>query len=276
MTGSVIIPAHNEASVLARTLAPLAELVRDGSLDVVVAANGCDDATAQVARGVPGVVVLELSTPSKVAALNAADARTDRFPRIYLDADIVAPTRSVLAVLAELRQGPTLAARPPFVYDTAGASALVQAYYRARMRLPANTSGLWGAGFYGLSREGRSRFEEFPPLVADDYFVDTLFVDEEKRVVETDPVEVRVPRTATGLRRVLRRTYGGNVELREHVRAGAGRSLTSSGNGSALLRSATSASSLRDGLVYAGFAVAGRSIGRPGPVVWHRDDSSRS
>jgi glycosyltransferase involved in cell wall biosynthesis len=276
MGGSIVIPAHNEASVIERTLAPLAALAATGEVDVVVAANGCTDDTVARARRVPGVRVLDLPEPSKVAALNAADAATDRFPRIYLDADIVAPPESVRAVLEVLATGPALAARPPFVYDLTDARASVRAYYRARLRLPANSAALWGAGCYAMSREGRGRFGDFPELVADDYFVDTLFEPHEKRVVDAPPVVVRVPRTPRALGRVLRRTYGGNVELHRHVRAHAGPSPVGSGNARALLGSVRSPVSLGDATVYATFSLVGRSR-VPGHVgAWQRDDSSRS
>ena len=89
--GSIVIPAHDEGRVIERTLAPLVPLAHSGAVEVVVAANGCSDDTVARARQVPGVRVLNLAEASKVAALNAADATTDAFPRIYLDADVVAP-----------------------------------------------------------------------------------------------------------------------------------------------------------------------------------------
>jgi glycosyltransferase involved in cell wall biosynthesis len=275
MKGSVVIPAHNEEAVIQRTLAPLAALAAAGTVDVVVAANGCTDDTVARARRVPGVRVLDLAEASKVAALNAADAATDQFPRIYLDADVVATPESVVAVLDALAAGPELAARPPFVYDVDGARSLVRAYYRARLRLPANTTALWGAGCYAMSRAGRSRFGQFPGLVADDYFVDTLFDPHEKRVVDVEPVVVRTPRTSRALGRVLRRTYGGNAELHRFARAGGHRAPVASGNLRALLRSVRSPAGLGDATVYAAFSLAGRSPAG-GRATWHRDESSRS
>ena len=53
--GAVIIPAHNEASVIGRTLGRLAPLAAGGQVEVIVACNGCTDNTAEVARGFKGV-----------------------------------------------------------------------------------------------------------------------------------------------------------------------------------------------------------------------------
>ncbi|WP_448631445.1 glycosyltransferase family 2 protein [Cellulomonas soli] len=80
MPGSVVIPAHDEEHGIARTLAPLAQAAAAGTLEVVVVANGCTDATAAVARSVPGVHVVEIDVASKAAALRAGDRAATRFP----------------------------------------------------------------------------------------------------------------------------------------------------------------------------------------------------
>lgn len=277
MTGSIIIPAHDEESVLLGALAPLTDLASEGSVDVVVAANGCRDRTAEVAASVPGVQVVDLPEASKVAALNAAESVTDRFPRIYLDADVVAPTESVLAVLRTLERGDALAARPPFVYDTKGASAPVRAYYRARTSLPANGRALWGAGFYALSREGRARFGRFPELISDDAFVDSCFEESEKLIVDSPPVVVRTPRTTGTLHRVLRRTYAGNAQLAEYARTTRTPAPPATGNARELVRvSRSSWAASRDAAVYTAFSVAGRWVPAPGGGHWQRDGSSRA
>ena len=84
----MIIPAHNEASVIGRTLGRLDPLAPGGQVEVIVACNGRTDNTAELARGFKGVRVLDVPEPSKVAALNAADAEASRWPRLYRDADI--------------------------------------------------------------------------------------------------------------------------------------------------------------------------------------------
>src|SRR5690349_20226188 len=85
---SIVIPAHNEASVLGRLLATLPADVDGRRLEVIVACNGCTDNTAAIAREW-GATVVDVTTASKIAALNAADEVAVTFPRLYVDADVV-------------------------------------------------------------------------------------------------------------------------------------------------------------------------------------------
>ena len=280
-SGSVVIPAHDEEAVLARTLRPLAPLAAAGRVEVVVACNGCTDRTAEVAAGFDAVTVLEVPEASKVAALNAADRVAERWPRLYLDADIELPPAALRDLFLLLGTGSVPAARPPFVYDDRGASAVVRSYYRARRRLPGTNRSLWGAGAYALSEKGRDRFGEFPALTADDLFVDTLFDEDEVRVVDTLPVVVRTPRDLPGLLAVLRRTYRGNAELLRAVGepAATGRAPRRRAPGGMvgqLARSVTGPRSAVDAVVYATLAVAARLLRRRTTAVgWERDVSSR-
>jgi hypothetical protein len=218
--GSVVIPAHNEQAVIVPGLDALFEGFADGELDVVVVCNGCTDGTAELARSSGHqLTVVELQTASKPAALREGDRRATVFPRIYLDADVSMPGSSARAVLERLRGAGAQAARPPLVYDSTGASAVVRSYYRARSRLPTVMTALWGAGVYGLSAAGRRRFAEFPNLQADDFFVDQQFGGGDLEIVPCAPVVVRTPQRARHLRAVLRRTYRGkSAASREHVR----------------------------------------------------------
>ncbi len=271
--GVVIIPAHDEAGVISATLRPLAPLAAAGTVEVVVAANGCTDETVERASGIPGVRVLDLPVGSKTRALSAADRLVDRWPRLYLDADITITPDAVLEVFDVLERGEVPAARPAYRYDTLGATWLVRAFYRARSRLPEASSHLWGAGAYALSEAGRGRFADFPDVTADDLWVDLLFGADEKTVVDTDPVVVRTPRTLGGLMAVLRRTYLGNGEL---SRAGDEREPdTTASTLRQLVGSVDSARSLLDAAVYTGLVLAGRVLARRRGERWDRDDSSR-
>ncbi|MFF2346140.1 WecB/TagA/CpsF family glycosyltransferase [Pseudarthrobacter sp. NPDC058119] len=270
--GAVIIPAHNEASVLGRTLAALQLPLATGQVEVLVACNGCTDATAVIAAAVPGVRVIDTPVASKVAALNAADEAAVRWPRVYVDADIEVPPEALYATLKALSaDNGVLCARPAFAYDTSGASWAVRAYYRARSRLPQSSASMWGAGVYGLSQEGHERLGKFPSLTADDCYVDRLFSDAEKMVIECTPVTVRTPRSAKVLFSTLRRVYRGNTELRGMAGSHTGRTLRE------LAGSITGPATVLDALVYTAFAVAGRVAQRRRPRhVWERDWSSRT
>ena len=269
--GSVVIPAHNEASVIARTLGPLAPLAAAGQIEVIVVCNGCSDDTAAIARGFEGVTVLEIGRPSKSAALNAGDAAATKWPRIYLDADAQISQRAVRDVLTALEPGGPLAARPAVQFDLQDAHPLIHSYYRTRLRLPSARSRLWAGGVYGLSEQGRRRFKEFPDLTADDLFVDRLFEPSEKAVLDVDPVIIRPPRTPKDQVAVLHRVYRGNAEQNGDD----GQHSTARQTLAEVLRSVRGPLSAVHAAVYLGFAVAGRQ-GTARSGTWERDDSSRA
>src|ERR1017187_9023596 len=87
---SIVIPAFNERSVIARTLKAMTDGANPGELDVIVVCNGCTDDTATIARGFGRPVrVIETKLGSKPHALNLGDQAAVTFPRIYADADVV-------------------------------------------------------------------------------------------------------------------------------------------------------------------------------------------
>ena len=276
--GSIIIPAHDEAAGIRRCLDALFAGTAPAELDVIVVANGCADDTAELARasGHP-VRVIELEAPSKPAALRAGDEAALTLPRIYLDADVVLPGASARAVLERLRAG-AIAARPPIRYDSSAASPPVRSYYRARSRVPALLQSLWGAGVYGLSESGRSRFGAFPDVVADDLWVDRQFAPDEIEIVDCAPVVVAVPRRARDLVRVLRRTYRGKAEtagVDPHQRS---RDTTATTLKQLRRLAAAGPSAALDAATYAAFA-AGARLALEGPSAgprWERDQSSRT
>jgi Glycosyl transferase family 2 len=275
--GSVVIPAHDEARVIGRCLDALFLGVPPGELEVVVACNGCQDDTADVARasGHP-VTVLELAEPSKPGALRAADAVAGRFPRIYLDADVVLPGMSARMVLQRLAEGDVLAARPAIRYETSGSTAAVRRYYRARSRVPSLMGSLWGAGVFALSAAGRQRFGEFPDVVAEDLFVDQHFTPEEIAIVPCDPVVITTPRAVPDLVQVLRRTYRGNAENHRTTPAGAQASTTGTTVQSLVRLARSGVADAVDVAVYAGVVASARGLRLVSTGgAWERDDSSR-
>lgn len=271
-SGSVIIAAHNEETVVGRCLQELAGALTEG-IRVVVVCNGCTDRTAELARMHAGVEVVELTVASKVAAIRAGDRLVGDGARIYLDADVVMTSRAALEVLAALSGGPAFAGRPPVSFDYAHAAFLVRRWYAVRERLPSIQGALWGAGCYALSAAGRARFQEFPDLVSDDLFIDNLFAPAEKTIVSTDPVVVTTPRATGDLVRILQRSYRTQREVRETQGVSEGqrgqlRDLA------ALLRRRPQ--QLGDVIVYLAIILYSRGRARWAPAGgWERDNSSR-
>ncbi|GAA2539058.1 GNAT family N-acetyltransferase [Mycolicibacterium diernhoferi] len=274
--GAVIVPAYNEAAVIERTLSPLSRGAAEGFFELIVVCNGCTDGTADVARSIPGVQVLELDQGSKPAALNAGDTAATLWPRLYLDADIQISPASVLAVLDRLAQGDVLAARPDCRYDVDGASTVVRCYYRTRQRLPQHKLAMWGAGAYGLSAAGHERFGFFPMVTGDDFFIDNQFAAHEKVVVPTEPSVVRTPADAKSLLAILRRSHKGNVELSAPARDGSPARAHSTGANTAVavMRAVGGPRSAVDAAVYLGMALAKRLTAGQARS-WERDESSR-
>ncbi len=216
---SVVIAAHNEAAVIGRCLDFLLADAQPGEFEVVVAANGCTDATAEIAAARPGVRVIDLPAPGKVAALNAGDELASGCPRIYLDADIVLPTAGARALrdalaAAQAAGGPVLAAAPRREVDVSRSPVLVRGYYAINTRLPVFQGALFGRGTVALSAAGRARFGRFPDVVADDLFLDSLFTPEQKLQVDAVTARVAAPRSTRDLLRRLVRVRRGNASLR--------------------------------------------------------------
>ncbi|MFE8886133.1 WecB/TagA/CpsF family glycosyltransferase [Pseudarthrobacter enclensis] len=273
-TGTVIIPAHNEASVLRRTLDGLVPAMVGGTVEVIVACNGCTDDTVSIARSYKDARVIEVEEASKTAALNAGDQVATRWPRMYLDADIELPLEALCATLELLGEGGAiLCARPAYRYDFSGASWPVRAFYRARNRLPKPAESIWGAGVYAISRKGKARLPEFPSVAADDCLVDRLYSDEEKAVVQCAPATVRTPRTTGSLLKTLGRNYRSNVILRDVPGSHTMQTLRD------LVGSVSGPRSAVEAGVYAAFALAGRLHARRWvgleSAAWESDESSR-
>ena len=222
-TASVVIPAHDEESVVLRCLFSLLQGARPGEFDVVVAANGCSDATAAVVRasGLP-VRCLDLPEPGKVGALNAADATTDVFPRIYLDADVVLTTTAARDLVSHLAdEVAPAAASPRMRVDASLSSPLVRAYYRVWTRLEVFADGYVGSGVYAVNAAGHRRVSPFPAVTNDDDYVRRSFASSER---STTPGGFTVfpARTVRSLVRRAARVRAGTRQLDAAGAGGAG------------------------------------------------------
>lgn len=212
---SVIIPAHNEERVIARSLAAIIDGAEAGELDVLVICNGCSDKTAEVARAVGGPVrVIETEVPSKVNAINLGDAAATGFPRIYMDADVVMSAQSIRDLAQALGDGPWVAAAPAVeTVFLPGSDWSVRAYYRFWMALPFVQEGMMAAGVYAVSQAGRRRWTTLPDVIADDGYFRLLFAPDERTEVRSAVSTVTAPAAFADLIRIKTRSRLGVSQL---------------------------------------------------------------
>lgn len=283
---SVVVAAHDEAAVIGRCLAALRRQEGVEDLEVVVVANGCHDDTAGVAERA-GVTVISLPEPGKSAALVAGDAAAAGFPRVYLDADIELPPHAIAAAAQVFADHPSaLAAAPLRHVISTGSSPLVRAYMAVSSRLPAYRNSLFGRGMIVLSEQGRSRFDRFPGVVADDLFLDSLFAADEKRPIDSVDVGILAPATTRALLRRLVRVRRGNAELRAGA---AGPTGSAPGPGQRQVRRSARLAWLTEvvlprprlvpaGIVYVSLTTLAAVLARlrtRGPLAWGQDITTR-
>jgi glycosyltransferase involved in cell wall biosynthesis len=282
---SVIIPAHNEANVIAGCLRAIYDSApADAIPEVIVACNGCSDDTAAVARRTaPSATVIELAEGSKPLALNAASAVASAFPRLIVDADIEADYATLATVADILRRPGVMAASPAAEIETQGCDRWVQAYYRVWRHHPYGGRGTGGSGVYGLSREGFERIGSFPPIISDDGFVRASFLlSEQRRISKSESGQriatiVRAPRAIAELIRSEARRRSGDAQLRSTFGPP---SSDEGGPAAGMLALWREGIPLLDLAVYSAIKLAGRVLyqvnrvrGRAGH--WHRDESTR-
>lgn len=219
---AIIIPANNEEAYIDACLkALLAQDAAAGSMQVIVAANACTDATVSrsrawaddfTARG-STLQVLDIPTPGKVGALNAAEAPLDPGPRIYLDADVICAPQLIGQIRTALAPNAPLYATGTLTVARAH-SMFTRAYARLWQELPFVKAGAVGAGFFALNAAGRARWGAFPQIISDDTFVRLQFTPAERIEV---PARYHWPMIEgfAGLVKVRRRQDAGVREIRD-------------------------------------------------------------
>ncbi len=187
---SVVIPAHDEAGHIAELLTAL-EPIAECS-EIVVVANGCNDDTAGIARRTaPWATVAELDVGSKPLALNHGDSLATEFPRMYLDGDVMITASDVIALADRLGTDGLIAVAATPSHDLSRSSWLVRSHYRIWTAMATNSEGLGGANPQVLTATARARFDEWPDVIGDDYFLDGRFSrDEGARIDSVEAVRI--------------------------------------------------------------------------------------
>ena len=186
---TVIIPANNEADYIGACLTSvLASDPSDAPFQIIVAANGCTDATPDIARGFSAeinargwtLIVLDIAQAGKLNALNLAEAAaTPGANRAYLDADVrVSPPLLAQIDRALCRPDPAYASGRPVV--SYAKTRVTRAYSRIWTRLPFMQQGVPGCGLFAVNPAGRARWGVLPDIISDDTFVRLHFTPDER------------------------------------------------------------------------------------------------
>jgi glycosyltransferase involved in cell wall biosynthesis len=215
----VLIPASNEEALIGACLGALARSRGlDGWAEVIVIANGCQDATADAARSQADsfaakgwtLTVIERAEGGKLAALDAGEAQARAGIRVYLDADVtVSPD-----LVAQLHDALDTDA-PRYASGTLRITAqgwAARAYARIYRQVPFMAQGVPGCGVFAVNAAGRARWGAFPQIISDDTFVRLQFAPSERIAVPASydwPLVEGLP----ALARVRRRQDAGVAEI---------------------------------------------------------------
>ena len=207
---SIIIPAHNEEAVIARLLSSLSD--RRDNDEVIVVCDGCSDRTAEIARSFARVTVMEQLHSGKPSALNTGDLRATRFPRFFVDADIVVTATALHEVAIRMTEG-VEAGAPRCHVNASGSSWAVRKFYEVWTKLPYFNDHMIGSGIVGVSSPGRARFSEFPSVINDDECIRRLFSTEERVGWTASSFTVTAPAGVGPLIRIKTRARLGIMQL---------------------------------------------------------------
>ncbi len=212
---TVIVPAHNEASVIGDCLESIVN--QHGVDKIIVACNGCTDNTVEIVRqNYPDITCLDIEKPSKTNALNEAEKHISSFPIYYLDADTVISADSISTINAfynNPKNQEVLLTAPTPKIDTSGSSWWVKQYYKIWINLPYIQDGVIGTCSFIMNEKGRKRFDRFPDIINDDGFVRCCFDSHERANVPASTIHIKAPKTLFSLIKIKTRARLGNMQL---------------------------------------------------------------
>lgn len=221
---SVIIPCNNEESCIRACLDAIVaqvDLPADHAVQVIVAANGCQDRTVALAKAMEPELaaagfqptVLDIVQGNKMNALNEAEAVATYENRAFLDADIIIGPH-ILRELADLLEDDKPVYASGSVRVPRPKSVISRAYAKVWTQLPFVRDGVPGIGLYAVNATGRARWAAFPAIYGDDRFVRLQFKPYERHKTKAT-YDWPLPEGFTNLVHVRHRWREGNVELTE-------------------------------------------------------------
>lgn len=213
---SVIIPAYNEANVLASTLRSLLSDAYAQEFEIIIICNGCTDNTAEIAeKFAPGAQIIETDIASKSNALNIGLEKATIYPTVFLDADITTTTQAIRSMVHRLNWSDAFLAFGSAKFLTQNTSWSVRAFYNAWYMNPYFDRQKMG-GFFAISKAGLEKLVRFPDTINDDEFVRRSLISN-STWVENAPYYVEPPRNLLSLIKVRSRVYRGNQLLEQDI-----------------------------------------------------------
>jgi glycosyltransferase involved in cell wall biosynthesis len=215
---TIIVPAHNEASVIEDCLN---SIVNQTGIDhVIVACNGCSDDTVEIVKSkFPNTICLDIEKPSKTNALNVAEAKAKElgisYPIFYIDADTQISPNAIKHISDSLHNSNILLSAPTPKIDTSQSSWLVKTYYKVWLKLPYIKEGVIATCSFIVSEEGRKRFDVFADVIGDDGFIRCHFKNKEIANIKGAEIYIRAPKNIYSLIKIKTRARLGNMELIE-------------------------------------------------------------
>lgn len=217
---TVVIAAHNEASVVERGLTALLGDAEPGEIGVLVVSNGSSDNTSDVARragaalGHP-VDAIDIVQASKIAALRAAEESLAAHPvttRLYIDADVLVETAVVRQLAAAVDADEPRLGVVTALVDTSRSRPLTRRYYEVWEVLARNRVQGSGTGVLAVNPAGLARIASWPDVLSDDEWVVRQFAADERVVVDAR-VRQYAARSLAALIRRRARVVNGNRQL---------------------------------------------------------------
>lgn len=229
---SVIIPAHNEASCIARTVSAIkGQATATCSIEVIVVDDASCDDTVQIARDA-GARIIEMggSGGNPAAARNRGAAVAEGDPLIFLDADCEVADGWLDAFLDAHRAGETIVAGSLDLPDGLSFTAQCDYYcgwYLAHPRRPAAYVPHAPAPNLSVRRDAflaTSRFEELPYSIASEERIWQAELRNEGHQIYFEPRARAWHYNRPGLAQLLRRNYRwGYASIRSKYESGSAR-----------------------------------------------------
>lgn len=276
---SIIVPAFNEANVIADALRPLADAAAEARTQVIVVPNNCSDQTASVAlTACADAQVIETDIPGKANALNIAVQHAVGEVLVFLDADLKTSMETIQALVTPIASGKAEAACGKMVIETSSSSFLVRKFYQGWLLNPYFDAGKFG-GLFAVSAFASHRIFPMPQLVADDEWICRQFRAEVIAFVPEAEFLVFAPRRFSDLINIRKRSLRGTREL-DLVPTNISRPTGTAAFRKVIKRVIKRPSRLLGVLVYAFVVTYVRllvALERPqAQARWERDESSRT